>query len=174
MRQCLRWHKWSRRTHFWGASFIAVPFLIILVSGTLLQLKKEFRWIQPSMNFGSGQIPSIPFDRILEITQTIPEAQVSHWQDVDRIDVRPQDGIMKVLSKNHWEIQLDHQTGKVLQVAYRRSDLIESIHDGSFFHKKVKRYVFLPVATILLLMWTTGIYMFVLPFRIKRRFKKNQ
>ena len=54
-------------------------------------------------------------------------------------------------------------------MAYRRSDLIEQIHDGSFFSDAVKLYVFLPTGILLILMWGTGIYLFLLP-----RFRKKK
>ena len=66
------------------------------------------------------------------------EAQISDWTDIDRIDLRPGKSVAKVRAKSGWEIQIDTGTGDVLHVAYRRSDLIESIHDGSFFADRVK------------------------------------
>ena len=52
--------------------------------------------------------------------------------ELERIDARPDHGIVKFLFKDHfWEIQLDATTGENLQIAYRYSDLLESIHDGS-------------------------------------------
>lgn len=71
--------------------------------------------------------------QILAATQAVPEAEVKSWNDIDRLDVRPGKEMLKVCCKNRWEVQLDAKTGSVLQVAYRRSDLIESIHDGRFF-----------------------------------------
>jgi hypothetical protein len=53
-------------------------------------------------------------------------------------------------------------------VAYRRSDVIEQIHDGSFFSDAVKLYVFLPTGVFLILMWGTGLYLFLLP-RLRRK-----
>ena len=56
----------------------------------------------------------------------------------------------------------------MLQTAYRRSDLIESIHDGSFFHDKVKLFVFFPAGVIVLGLWITGIYLWLLPYMARR------
>ena len=77
--------------------------------------------------------------------------------------------IIKIRAKNDWEIQLDHQTGEVLQASYRRSDIIESIHDGSFFHGRAKHFLFFPSATMLLLLCITGVYMFIVPFAARRK-----
>ncbi len=61
----------------------------------------------------------------------------------------------------------------MLQVAYRRSDLIESIHDGSFFHDRAKLWVFLPAGLILIGLWVTGVYLWLLPHLVKRRRKER-
>jgi uncharacterized iron-regulated membrane protein len=159
----------NRRVHYWLSIVIALPFLVVLATGLLLQLKKQLTWVQPAEQRGSGKIPAVSFDQILEACRSVPEAGIESWDDIDRLDVRPGKGMLKVQGKNCWEIQLDAQTAKVLQVAYRRSDLIEAIHDGSWFHDYAKLGVFLPVAVLLLLMWVTGIYLFWLPIVVKRR-----
>lgn len=146
-----------------------MPVLAVLLSGVVLQLKKSSSWIQPKTISGSNQPPEISFNKILSITTTIPEAQVRGWDDIARLDVRPGKGMLKVRCKNRWEIQLDARSGDVLQVAYRRSDLIESLHDGSFFGDFVKLGIFLPAAMVLVILWITGVYLFFLPHLAKRR-----
>ena len=159
----------NRIVHRWGAIATALPVLIVLVSGVFLQLKKESTWIQPKTQVGSDGPPQISFSEILAVTKTVPQAQVQTWDDIDRLDVRLGKGMVKVRCANRWEVQLDATTGDVLQVAYRRSDLIESIHDGSFFSEGVKLGIFLPTAFVLVLLWGTGIYLFFLPYLAKRK-----
>jgi hypothetical protein len=79
--------------------------------------------------------------------------------------------MIKVRAENSWEIQIDANSGQVLQVAYRRSDLIERIHDGSFFGSYAKHWLFLPSAMVLIGLWGTGLVMFFHPHlaRSKRR-----
>jgi hypothetical protein len=162
----------NRKIHYWLSIVAAVPVLIVIASGILLQTKKEFAWIQPPEQRGAGKNPSLPLSEVLEISRTIPEAEIASWDDIDRLDVRPGRGMLKVRAKNNWEIQIDTETGAVLQSAYRRSDIIESIHDGSFFHDAVKTWIFLPSAVILFVLWLTGIYLFLLPYLVRRRKKK--
>ena len=52
--------------------------------------------------------------------------------------------------------------------------LAESIHDGSFFHDRVKLWVFLPVALVLGMLWLTGIDLFFLPYYAKWNKRKKQ
>ncbi|MCS6865589.1 MAG: PepSY domain-containing protein [Gemmataceae bacterium] len=158
-----------RKSHRWGAVIVAAPFLLVLITGILLQLKKELPWVQPVTKKGHGREPQVSFDTILAAVRAVPEADVRTWADIDRLDVRPKDGIVKVQCQNRYEVQVDFQTAEVLQVAYRRSDVIESLHDGSWFHDAAKLYVFLPVALIVVSLWFTGMYLFVLPYGVKWR-----
>lgn len=161
----------TRRLHRWGAIAIAVPLLVVIGSGILLQLKKEFAWIQPPTMRGQGPPMTLTLDEILLIAGAEPEALIEGWDDVDRLDVRPSKGIVKVRATNQWEVQIDLATSAVLSSAYRRSDLIESIHDGSFFHSKAKLWLFLPSGVILLALWLTGLYLWALPIVMKRKGK---
>jgi len=175
LKKGFHWNKWTRKTHYWAAFVIFLPVSVIFTTGIFLQLKKEINWIQPPTETGvlSNNI-SVSFDDILAAAQTVEEAEIQSWDDVDRLDVRIEKGIVKVRGKNRWEVQVDTYTGEVLQVAYRRSDLIESIHDGSWFHEKVKLWIFLPAGIILLVMWLTGVYMIILPYTVKWKRKRNK
>ncbi len=102
----------------------------MIVTGIILQLKKDVAWVQPPTAKGQGEVPMLSFPEILEDVAAVPESDVTTWGDVDRLDVRPGKGVVKVRCNNRWEIQLDAETADVLNIAYRRSDVIEAIHDG--------------------------------------------
>lgn len=56
---------------------------------------------------------------------------------IDRIDVRPDKGIVKISFKNHYVgVQVDGATGVVLKRENRYADLIEQIHDGSWVDRQ--------------------------------------
>lgn len=164
-----KWHRLNRKVHFWGSIFVALPLLIVLVSGVLLLLKKNSDWIQPSTVKMAAGIPTVSYEKILAQAVSVPEAEIQSWKDIDRLDVRPSKGIIKVQSRNQYEIQLDQKTGKILQIAYRRSDFFESLHDGSYFHKYAKLGLFLPAAIVLLVLSLTGLYLFVITINARRR-----
>lgn len=161
--------KLSRVFHRWGSIIVLVPMTIIIVSGIALQLKKESAYLQPPTQRGVATEPTIGFDRILEVAKSVPEAEIESWEDVDRLDVRPGKGVVKVRCKNSYEVQIDSATGEILQVAVRRSDVIESIHDGSYFHDQFKLWVFLPAGIVLALLVITGLHLFVLPTLARRK-----
>lgn len=159
----------SRQFHLWLALVIFIPVVIVIGSGLLLQVKKQFDWIQPPSQKGVAVVPTLSFAQILQASQTVPEAKVASWQDIDRLDVRPSKGIIKVVSTTDWEIQLDSSNAEVLQVSYRRSDTIEAIHDGSWFFDAAKLWLFLPVAIMLLVIWMTGGVMLYTTLKSKYR-----
>lgn len=158
----------NRKIHYWLSIAVAIPILIVIASGILLQVKKQFSWIQPTEQRGKSKTATISLAQVLEISKTVAEAEIETWEDIHRLDVRPSRGMLKVWAKNNWEIQIDTETGAILQTAYRRSDIIEAFHDGSFFHDSVKMWIFLPSGIILLILWLTGMYLFILPIWVKR------
>jgi uncharacterized iron-regulated membrane protein len=163
-----------RRLHRWATVLVVVPFLVVLVTGLLLQVKKEVAWIQPPTQRGSGAVPTLPFEAILAAAATAKEAGIAGWDDVDRLDVRPGKGVVKVRATNGYEVQLDAQTGAVLHVAKRRSDVIEALHDGSWFHDAAKLWIFLPSAVLVFGLWGTGVYLFGLPYLARRRKRRRR
>lgn len=162
-----------RQVHYWLSLAVFLPAGIMFAAGIFLMLKKEIDWIQPSTERGvvSEQMPAASFEQLLAAARQHPEAGIEEWSDIDRIDLRVDKGVAKLRAHSGWEVQVDTSTAEVLNVAYRRSDLIESIHDGSFFSDGVKLYLFLPVGVLLIVMWGTGIYLFLLP-RMRRRKKR--
>jgi uncharacterized iron-regulated membrane protein len=170
----MNWRKFNRQTHYWGAIIIVLPVLIVIGSGLLLQVKKQLPWVQPGTIKTQARDLTLSFDKILAVAQTVSQAEISSWKDVDRLDVRPGKGITKVRAKNSWEIQIHNKTAEVMGVNYRRSDLIEAIHDGSWFHDDAKLWLFLPAAIILLTLSLTGLYMFLIAFPAKWRASRSR
>lgn len=118
-----------------GAALFAI-FLFVSITGLLLTWKKNsFGLILPKSAQGTTSNLShwLPLDSLeIAATNVLQEIDPSLPTDLDRIDVRPDKGIVKfVFAKHFWELQHDGATGKLLQINQRRSDFIEKIHDGS-------------------------------------------
>ena len=169
----MKFSKFNRLFHRWGAILIALPTVLIVVTGIILLLRGEFAWIQPPSQSGSSKELSLSFDEILKVASTVSESEIKGWGDISRLDVRPSKGMLKVRAKNGWEVQLDSKSGEVLQVARRRSSFIESLHDGSYFHDKVPLLIFLPTAVVLLGLWLTGVYLFLQPSLARRKRRRK-
>ena len=62
-----KWHsrRDTRKIHRWGAFLVSLPFLIVIISGLLLQVKKEVEWIQPSTEEVAIDTLALSFSDIL-------------------------------------------------------------------------------------------------------------
>ena len=164
----------TRRVHYWVTLGIALPIAVIVGSGVLLQVKKQWSFVQPREIRGTGTTPRVDLEAIVAAVRSVPSLGVTGWDDIKRMDIRADRGLAKVTVTGDWEVQVDLGTGKVLQTAYRRSDLIETLHDGSFFLGDITKLgLFLPAGIALGVMLVTGLWMFWLPFSVRRRRRVN-
>ena len=83
-----------RRLHYWGAALAGLPVIVILATGILLQLKKQLSWVQPSEMRGTRGAPAVSFDQLLTLARSVPAAGVRTWEDIPRIEGRPQKGLI--------------------------------------------------------------------------------
>ena len=164
----------NRKVHYWASAIVAIPLFIIICTGIVLQLKKHWSWVQPPEQRGSVTQPVIELSHILETLKNEPSLGVTSWDDVNRLDVRPDKGVVKAWLKSDWEAQIDLGTGEILQIWMRRSDWIESIHDGSIFGDVVKLGLFFPTAITLLVLWLGGMWMWLFPLLHKRKVRRRR
>ena len=151
-----------RKLHRWGALLVAIPLLLTVVSGVLLQMQDRADRVDLATR-PVTEGPSIVFGRVLEAAMAVPEAEVESWEDIEHVAVRPAGDVLEIRTGNRTEIQLDGRSGEVLAIARSRAGLIRSIHDGSFFGELVRAWIFLPATVLLVGLWVTGVYMALLP-----------
>jgi uncharacterized iron-regulated membrane protein len=164
-----------RNIHHWGSPILMLPLGIIIVAGIFLMLKKDVDWIQPPTQRSALTVEGAPdttLAQLYDAAVAIPELEITAWEQFDRIDVRSDRGVAKFIAPNRWEAQIDLVTLEVLSLEYRRSDLFEQIHDGSFFADWVKTFIFFPVGIVLFVIWLTGIWMFFEPYA--KRWQRSQ
>lgn len=134
--------KWIR--HFrWIHQKLAIPtfvfLFVIAATGFLLGIKKQTGLLAPTQEGVSKDLSNwLPIDSLSKIAVAVlydsVDAQLS--PALDRIDIRPQKGIVKYVFADHYlGLQLDGTTGKLLHIEKRNSDLIKNIHDGSILDR---------------------------------------
>ncbi|EKU97857.1 hypothetical protein Lepto7375DRAFT_7102 [Leptolyngbya sp. PCC 7375] len=150
----LRLKSWLLTYHYWLGWIVIIPWAFVIFSGLLLQVRYEVPWVMPVLQQGQGTVPAIEFTQALETAQQRPSYGVEDWKDVWRLYVYPDQGVTTIRAKNHQELQLDSATGDVLQVAVRRTDWLEDVHEGKWH--ALNLWLFLPVHVLSLLLWLTG------------------
>lgn len=164
-----------RRIHYWIALPLIATVLVIAITGCLLALRKNFDSLQPPTREGArpGDLGR-PVADLVAAVRLVPGHERTHWRDVERIDVRPGDGIAKVILESRTEIQVDLSTGRPLQTGYRTSDWLETIHDFTFVGRWGRYALSLGSGLALIVMALTGAYMFLLPLQVKRRKRRSR
>ena len=150
----LRLKSWLLNYHYWLGWIVIIPWAFVISSGLLLQVRYEVPWVMPVLQQGQGTVPTLEFDRVLETARQYPEYGVEDWKDVWRVYVYPNEGVTTIRAKNKQEFQIDSSTGEVLQVAVRRTDWLEDVHEGKWMGLNL--WLFLPVHILSLVLWLTG------------------
>ncbi|TAE24265.1 MAG: PepSY domain-containing protein [Cytophagales bacterium] len=134
LRQFRQWHR--------TVSLIAGSLLLIVsLTGLLLGWKKQSGGLilaKTQTGVSDDLKTWLPIDSLQQIAiRTLRDSISADLSPtLDRIDARPQKGVVKfVFADHYWGIQLDGTTGKVLMLERRTADWIENLHDGSLFDK---------------------------------------
>lgn len=171
-----------RKLHRWTGVFLFIFFFAIAITGLLLGWKSNSNgYILPETQKGTSIVLSewLSLDSLYAIScQVVRDSIDSQLSlELNRIDVRKNKGLAKfVFEEGNWGVQLDGATGKVLQIGKRRSDLIENLHDGSFFDDQLGtkgkpiKLVYTTVLGLALILFTvTGFWLWYGPKRLKKK-----
>ncbi|MDX5483327.1 MAG: PepSY domain-containing protein [Hymenobacteraceae bacterium] len=151
---------------------LALFIVVSSVTGILLGWKKNVDLLQPPVVKGATTDLQqwIPLAQMAEVSvAALDSAQGIRNNAIDRIEARPDKGMVKVLfSEGYWEVQLDGSTGQVLSVARRHSDWIEKVHDGSIVSDFFKLTTMNVLGLGLLVLTVTGVCLWFFPRKIRK------
>lgn len=168
----------TRSLHRW-IGFIASLFLaLIATTGFFLAMKGQLAFMRPPVQEAAKlNRPEeiLPMSRILEIAFKAGHPELSEIKEVDRVDYRPKDNVFKVVSKDGYrEIQVDGTEGKIVSDAFRNDQLVEDIHDLSYFADATHQFVLPVVAVCLLFLSLSGIFIFATPIFRRWKYKRQK
>lgn len=167
----MRSFRFFRQGHKWVGIVLALWLLLLTVTGFLLLLKKKVDWIQPPTQRDRPGSPEaiISLETLLEVVLAQEHPDFQRIEDIDRVDYRPDRRVFKVVAtENQAEIQVGAISGEVLSVATRRSDLLEQLHDGSFFGGWVHAWLMPLLAAALAFLTVSGLWIWLAPLRRRR------
>lgn len=159
-----------RSLHQWIGIGVVIFLLFSSVTGLFLGWKKEVAWLQPpTLKGGSTDVADwVSFDVIVQTANRALDSVLHEPSSIERIDARPDKGIVKVVYLNYWEVQVDGKSGKALSVAPRNADWIEHVHDGSIISDGFKLLFTNYIGLGLLIMSLTGFWLWLGPRWIRR------
>lgn len=166
--------RFLRVFHRWIAGFILLPMMVTAVTGGLLILRHQLEWVQPA------SLKQSPPDRWASIETVYaklladPKTQVEEWQDIASIIVKPSKGIFHVRTAGGLQVQMAGTDAEILSILPRRTGLLITLHEGSFWGDDVRYYLFFPAVIGLLLLLISGAVLFYRYYQrqLRRHFKK--
>lgn len=162
-----------RSLHKWIGVVLGVFMVIMAITGLVLGWKKNVDILQPPTREGqsSNMNEWIGFQAVADNAIKAMESVGIYGAIIDRMDVRPKDGIIKVqFDQGYWEAQVDATTGGVLSLGRRHADWIEKVHDGSIVTDTFKLLYTNATGAGLTVLALSGMWLWLGP-RLVRRWK---
>jgi uncharacterized iron-regulated membrane protein len=155
--------RWMFNGHLWLGILLSGVLIIISVSGILLNHKVRL-----------GLMPDVRQEAAGDLAQAMPMADLVRLAGaaapaaaetgVDRLDVRPRRGIMKVRYRDRavTEVTIDIHSGSVLHVGERNDAFLEKLHSGEIFGEN---WILLSdaAAIVLVLLIISGYWLWLFP-----------
>ncbi|HVF48089.1 MAG TPA: PepSY-associated TM helix domain-containing protein [Pyrinomonadaceae bacterium] len=176
----------SRKIHRTTGALLFAFFFLTAVTGLLLGWKKHsggYILADTAKGKSSDQNDWLSISVLTERADQIARERIDPniSTELDRIDIRPDKGIVKfVYLNNYWGVQLDMTTGELLQIERRRSDFIERVHDGTVLDLwfgvdggYLKLAYTSVLGTALLIFTITGFWLWLGPIEFRRHSRRT-
>lgn len=156
--------RWMFYTHLWLGVIIAFLVITISVTGIMLNHKRVFGFM-PGTDFKQPEAfaASLPLPELARMAgeAVAPEIAAS---GIDRMDVRPDKGIIKVRFNDTYitEVTLALHDGSLLVKGLRNDSFLEQLHSGDAFGKEGYLLSDLAAGALILLL-LSGFWMWLYP-----------
>ena len=122
--------------HLWLGVIFSAALVVISATGILLNHKRGLGLMpdvphEPSAPFAGA----LPLDSLASVALVATGRAPGTLREIDRMDVRPRDGFVKVRLRDaaSTEVTVDVGTGRVLHVGPRGDAFLEKLHSGEAF-----------------------------------------
>lgn len=178
--------RFARKVHRTTGAALFIFFFVVAITGLFLGWKKHSGGLILADSYkGRSTDPKnwLPIHQLQEAAIRHARENISATvsTEIDRIDVRPDKGMVKfIFVEGYWGVQVDCTTGELLHIERRYSDLIENIHDASYLDRLAGtsygqiKLVYTSVIGLALLTFTiTGFWLWFGPKRFKKHNRES-
>lgn len=159
-----RWSRLMFHLHLWIGIMLTAILIVISITGILLNHKR-----------GLGLMPDVPHTPSGPLTQALSISELAQAAErtagpavatagIDRMDVRPGDGVVKVRFNDALvtEVDLDLVTGQVVVSEPRNDVFLEKLHSAEILGKRWVLVSDIAAAGLLLLL-ASGVWIWLYP-----------
>ena len=176
----------ARKVHRTTGAMLFVLFFLLACTGLLLGWKKHSGGVilpKSYQGISTNKEDWLPIHTLhTKAIQVMTEHAPGVSHELDRIDIRPDKGMVKfVFVEGYLGVQLDCTTGELLHLEIRRADFIENLHDGSYFdyvlgtdYGQIKLVYTSIMGTELLIFTITGFWLWYGPKRYRAQSKYHR
>jgi uncharacterized iron-regulated membrane protein len=156
--------RWTFHVHLWVGVVVGALLLVVSLTGVLLNHKLGLG-LMPEVE----HVPTAPLGSALPLAELVGAAAGHAGAEVaaagvDRMDVRPDDGLVKVRFRDRrvTEVTVDLATGRALDIGERNDVFLEKLHSGEIFGS---RWVLLSdlAAVAAMLLVGSGLVLWLVP-----------
>lgn len=126
--------RWMLNGHLWLGVILSGLLLVLAITGIMLNHKRALGLMPDVENEAPGVLDeAMPIAELVRLAGAA--APAADAAGVDRLDVRPRDGLMKVRFRDDvvTEVTIDLVTGSILNVGERNDVFLEKLHSGEIF-----------------------------------------
>ncbi len=155
---------WMFHSHLWLGIATTAIVIIVSVTGIMLNHKR-----------GLGLMPDVPHEATGTFEGALPMHELAKRASdavdpavaktgIDRMDVRPGDGIVKIRFDDHLvtEATVDINSGKVIHIGERNDVFLEKLHSGEIFGSRGVLLTDIAAVTLMILL-ISGYWLWLYP-----------
>ncbi|MCW5936452.1 MAG: PepSY domain-containing protein [Fimbriimonadaceae bacterium] len=167
-----------RTLHKWVGLVCSLFLALISATGFLLAIKAKLDWVRPPTMSG-GEVQSlsevVSVQKAVDAVVALGHPEIQSIDDLDRFEYHADKNVYKLISKdNYLEAQVCGLTADVLSTGRRNDQLLEDIHDMSFFSEGANEWLLPVVAAGLFVLSVSGIVIFAVPIFRRIKFERQR
>ena len=131
----------------------SLPIVLTIITGIFLILRSYLPFMQPAT---INESP-VNHSRLVSPGEILNKNDIVG--EISSIIYKPKNGIVQIRTNDHYEYLISARTHKIIGHGPKRTSLFIQLHEGSFFGKNVRDYLFLPSSVFLLITILTGLFL---------------
>lgn len=156
--------KWMFHTHLWLGVIVAFLVITVSVTGIMLNHKRALGFMpRTEIEHPEAFAVALPLPELARLASVAVAPDVAA-SGIDRMDVRPDKGIIKVRFNdiNITEATLALHDGETLMIGLRNDSFLEQLHSGDIFGRQGYLLSDLAAGALVLLL-LSGFWMWLYP-----------
>ena len=151
--------RFFRKYHRLASLIAFCPLLITTSTGIMLLNRSRWEWVQPSRT--SVQPAQIELHEMIppQKLESITNKNGLTSEKIKSIIYRPSQNVVSIRTDDGSEWVFKASNGEFIKKGAKRSTWLIELHEGTFWGKNIRDFIFLPSAVILFFLIISGMFL---------------